>query len=1050
MFPYCGILLWVTNLRNHARRKLLRVALLVVLACLSLALAWKVRGADFGSVDELMAIAGTFAGVWSLGAAVFQLLPAPEPPPDVGDVADQLASSVRAQWTDEADARELRESRVIPLSWAATERQVAAPAEAIFGTRAGRVLRMSLEGRLEDDFSTASAQLTDGYRRIPSGRLVVLGEPGGGKTVLALMLTLGLLAQRPPQSPVPVLLSVSSWDPVSKSLDDWIVDTLAAQYYGGQAHAPRLLLDRQMLLPVLDGLDEIPESARRNAVRGLNSACSDGRGLVLTCRSAEYQDVIEGGSPALRRAPVVEVAPVSVTDAVTYLREVDRSDGVGWEPVYAHLREDPESAAATALSTPLALSLARSVYRHSERNPAELLDFDARHAVEDHLVDHIISAAYAPEPGSLPGQDDGVWQQEARQAEKYLTFLATYLHHYRERDLAWWRMSGRLFSRWVGLVVGIGIGLFAVLLVAVVLKPLGVEDRVEWSVLAGVGVAVLAMLAWYAAPDRPPGRVSFALRGSRRRLRAGFGAGFALTALLAAMVLGTVAVITTFNGSWNTGELADFGRLAAFAAGSAVAIGVAFAVHQWLNTPPEGSIRATPTGLLRQDRSSSLVGAGVAGITFAATAFPLLIVTVSLTFLVFQALTGWAGEPRLSDILARVAEDIGAYGSPLEVLRATVLPGAVFTMLMVLQRAWTRFTLLRLFLAARGRVPWRFVRFLTEARDRQLLRQSGGAYQFRHIRLQERLAGRSLAGDRVPVTRAQTVRRRRIQLTVTGSALAVGLLLVALIVPADPSRMTLPTGSVEAAGFGPAGTHTLVTASKDGTVRRWDTKSGEKVWERKIRGLIDWTDYDYGDEDYSFDMTVEVNKEGILLFGVNDDQSPREWRIPWSRSQPVESRNLRDSAVTYTAAHGRYRLGMNGEETEFRDVRADGHEKKNFNPDFPAGVEYLGKYSGGAVSDNGVAIVSISERDVLDVYKAGKKTRTCDNVPGALWAIDGAGGRFASAEGASAYGWYDDCKKSWSLDTHKPVDALAMDGEGKEVALTVDGMTRIYETSALD
>jgi hypothetical protein len=48
----------------------------------------------------------------------------------------------------------------------------------------------------------------------------------------------------------------------------------------------------------------------------------------------------------------------------------------------------------------------------------------------------------------------------------------------------------------------------------------------------------------------------------------------------------------------------------------------------------------------------------------------------------------------------------------------------------------------RIWLFARGRMPWRTLRFLADAHRRGVLRQMGAVYQFRHIRLQERLAAR--------------------------------------------------------------------------------------------------------------------------------------------------------------------------------------------------------------------------------------------------------------------------------------------------------------------
>ncbi|MEU6505445.1 hypothetical protein [Streptomyces sp. NPDC046942] len=92
------------------------------------------------------------------------------------------------------------------------------------------------------------------------------------------------------------------------SLDDWIVRTLALPYYSGRPEIPRTLLAHGLLLPVLDGLDEIPKSARRSAVRGINLALGTERPVVVTCRAAEYEDLIRGGTPTLRAAPVVNRA----------------------------------------------------------------------------------------------------------------------------------------------------------------------------------------------------------------------------------------------------------------------------------------------------------------------------------------------------------------------------------------------------------------------------------------------------------------------------------------------------------------------------------------------------------------------------------------------------------------------------------------------------------------------------------------------------------------------------------------------------------------------
>jgi hypothetical protein len=55
---------------------------------------------------------------------------------------------------------------------------------------------------------------------------------------------------------------------------------------------------------------------------------------------------------------------------------------------------------------------------------------------------------------------------------------------------------------------------------------------------------------------------------------------------------------------------------------------------------------------------------------------------------------------------------------------------------------WGRYVVATIWLALAGRLPWRLMSFLDDAHEHGLLRRTGAAYQFRHVRLQERLATR--------------------------------------------------------------------------------------------------------------------------------------------------------------------------------------------------------------------------------------------------------------------------------------------------------------------
>ncbi len=828
----------------HNRRTQLRNVIIASLIAFSVGFAGWMANTDLeSSASAAIATAvGLLVAVASLVIAVIQAFPAEAKPKHPGELACRLAKDVRAQWVDEAEARwlrdELEKTPVLPMTWAITDRNV--------GDHAGRQL-LAPGGRLDGRFDEAAASLAAVYRGIDSQRLIMLGEPGAGKTVLAMLLTVGLLpesrfqdgAPNPSsENPVPVLLSASSWDPVSEALDDWIIRSLALSYFGDEPEAPRALLKAGMLVPIIDGLDEIPEAARRSAVHALSRAVAHGRPLVVTCRSVEYEDTIKGGAPVLHRAPVIEITPVTAADTIDYLQAANTSECAVWDKVYSELRQVGEPGPlAAALCTPLMITMASTVYGGVDGDPSPLLDqgeITCRHDVEDHLLDRVVAAEFRDESRRpwQPPVNPSPWN--AAQVEGWLTFLAEYLHRHRERDLAWWRMSERLLPRWATPVIALLAGAIVMLLVIAYTAIVEVwypseffssKDTVMESALVGFYFAVLATLILYAVPGRPPGRSPTSFRGSLPRLRRGFTVGLLVTSIPATPVLvGWAIGLTIFRG-WTFSGSRDFITGLAVIVGSGALLSLAIAADALLSAPSELSGKPSPARFLRDDRRSSLIGAGAAAAVVAAGGVPIVLAALILGTNGGTALLRWlSGAPEPD---GRPPSVVGSdfFTAP-QIVQwcgfGVLFPGLVIGLLVLLTHAWPRYVAVRAVLTLRRQLPWNLPRFLAYARTRGVLREVGGMHQFRHVRLQERLAGRP--AEPAPVTALARRRRLHVIAAVGTAVLAIGATVAVLQQPASARSIAFDLSPVSTKG-------NVSALNRDGTVMAVGNASTINVWD---------------------------------------------------------------------------------------------------------------------------------------------------------------------------------------------------------------------------
>ncbi|MFB9410298.1 NACHT domain-containing protein [Dactylosporangium matsuzakiense] len=433
-----------------------------------------------GKFDQLGSVGGLAVAVASLGlsgwsAAESARRRARDPAGPPAATADDLADQVARQWRTEAAARGLGQFDLIRVRWSATARSVGAPPADVLGSdrlpaAPARVTRLRLAGGVDE-----LARLVS---ELPARQVVVIGEPGVGKSTLAVLLTLALLARRSDGDPVPVLLTTGSWDPRREHLDAFLVRRLGELYPSVRPGAALRLIDRGLLVPVLDGLDEMAGPVQALAVAALSEAIGRDRPLVLTSRAEEYERAVAGAGVQPARAAVVEIEPIGVGDAAAYLLG-GRMDGAArWATVTEHLHAHPDGVPASVFRSPLMLYLARTAYRDTRRDPGELLGLAEPDQLEAHLLDAYLPAVYAPRvaaPGAVAARAPATTPD---QATRWLTFLARHLDREDTTDLAWWRLRratpryrllpglaggllGGLMGGVVGWVVGGGAGGFA-------------------------------------------------------------------------------------------------------------------------------------------------------------------------------------------------------------------------------------------------------------------------------------------------------------------------------------------------------------------------------------------------------------------------------------------------------------------------------------------------------------------------------------------------------------------------------------------------------------
>lgn len=271
--------------------------------------------------------------------------------------------------------------------------------------------------------------------RVPTRRLVVLGPPGSGRSTLAGAAAGRLLAGRDSGDPVPVIAHATRFSSDGTSTGDalnrWLALSVVRQfpqlaaagdYRSGPAH---LLVESRRIVPVVDGLDQLPAARLAEILRAVEDGWPIGQPIVLLCTTEAYRAAIRqrrARARPLKGAAVVEIGPPAPDDVSEWFlasARVDTPQAAGQAPpaapappaavaaLAAELARNPGSPLCEALRSALTADLLREKLLIAPAGPAgrlvrQLCDqrrFPTRQDVAAHVL---ANSATGPGAGRVP------------------------------------------------------------------------------------------------------------------------------------------------------------------------------------------------------------------------------------------------------------------------------------------------------------------------------------------------------------------------------------------------------------------------------------------------------------------------------------------------------------------------------------------------------------------------------------------------------------------------------------------------------------------------
>ncbi|WP_293077726.1 signal peptidase I [Moorena sp. SIO3H5] len=531
------------------------------------------------------------------------------------------------------------------------------------------------------------------------GRLLILGEPGSGKTTTLLRLAEDLVrqAQQNHAAPIPIIFELSAWKDDQQALDQWLVAQLKDNYSIDKKISQQWLENHQ-LLPLLDGLDELGIPRQRLCVTKINQFLKQNiqRRGVVCCRLEEYQ---QGESKLRKLHGAYRLQSPNEVQIQEYLQ------GLGKPEFWQVLSSDAQMRELA--DKPLFLNVMVTAYQGQPiTNEAQLWSA----YVEERLTLPIDEQKY---PKGVPYGD--------KETRHWLTYLARQLvddsstefltEFFIENMQYFWLKKGGeriAFRLIVGLVLGLINGLIYGLMIGLSLGlNFGLVNCLSLGVFFGLFFGLFEKFEYHEIKAE-----YFAITWPRL-----------IGGLIGGLVSGLIFVLIgglVFGLSFGVIGGLSFGVIGRLSFGviGGLRFGLNLGLIYGLNIGMTGGLIG---GLKTEIKAKEIPNQSIKA-SFKQTFIILLFAfpAGALFFTLISIVTG-----------ANVD------------LTSSLRMGLVVGLLSALAggQDWIRHLALRLILWQRGAIPWNYARFLRYAAERRLIQQVGGRYRFIHDSLRQYFVG---------------------------------------------------------------------------------------------------------------------------------------------------------------------------------------------------------------------------------------------------------------------------------------------------------------------